>query len=141
MDFLLAFLGGTLIGLASLLLLLFNGRILGVSGIVGGIFQMRNADSKLWRHAFLTGLWIGGALLFWFFPSAFSFSLPRSIYALLIAGLLVGFGTRLGGGCTSGHGICGMSRLSPRSVVATLIFIACGAIVVFCTNHFLEGQL
>jgi uncharacterized protein len=135
-----ALLGGGLIGLASVLMLLCNGKILGVSGIVGGIFQ-RDASGKLWRLFFLVGLLAGGGILRVALPSAFSFSLARSIFPLAIAGIMVGYGTRLGSGCTSGHGICGVSRLSLRSVMATLTFMAFGAGVVFVINHVLGGRL
>ena len=98
-----AAIGGALIGLAAVLLMLFTGRIAGISGIAGGLFNPRT-DDRLWRLAF-------------------------------IAGLLVGFGTRLGNGCTSGHGICGIARLSPRSIVATLVFMVAAIIVVALTHH------
>ncbi len=135
-----ALVGGSLIGLASLLMLLFNGKILGVSGIAGGLFQ-KHSKETLWRSFFLIGLLAGGGVLTLILPSAFSFSLDRSVGALVLAGLLVGYGTRLGNGCTSGHGICGVSRLSPRSLMATLTFMALGAIVVFFINHVLGGRI
>ena len=139
-EYLSALLGGSLIGLASVLMLLFNGKILGVSGIVGRVFQ-KHPKEHLWRYFFLTGLFAGGGILKLVLPSAFMFSLPRSVYALFVAGLLVGYGSRLGNGCTSGHGICGMSRLSPRSFMATLTFIAFGAAVVFFINRIFEGHI
>ncbi len=140
MNFLTPFLGGTLIGFASLLLLHFNGRILGISGIIGGTLK-RNSESKLWRHAFLLGLIVGGFFIYYFNPLAFQFTLNRSYVSLAIAGLLVGYGTRLGGGCTSGHGVCGMGRFSVRSIAATTIFMFFGALTVFIINHFLGGQI
>lgn len=139
-EYLLAFAGGCLIGLASVLMLLFNGKILGVSGIVGGIFQKQSKEWT-WRYSFLLGLFGGGALLLLIRPTAFSFSLNRSLFALVAAGMMVGYGTRLGSGCTSGHGICGISRLSPRSFMATLTFIGIGAVTVFFINHFFGGKI
>lgn len=139
-EYLSAFVGGCLIGLASVLMLLFNGKILGVSGIVGGLFQKRSPE-QIWRYAFVTGLFAGGGILSLVLPSAFSFPLPRSLFALVAAGLMVGYGTRLGNGCTSGHGICGISRLSPRSFMATLTFMGFGAAVVFAINHLLGGRI
>jgi len=139
-EYLWAFVGGTLIGLASVLMLLFNGKILGVSGIVGGIFQKASKENT-WRYLFLTGLLAGGGILRLILPSAFTFSLTRSVYALIAAGVLVGYGTRLGNGCTSGHGICGISRLSPRSTMATLTFMGFGAAVVFVINQLLGGRI
>lgn len=139
-EYLSAFVGGSLIGLASVLMLLFNGKILGVSGIVGRIFQKRSKEQN-GCFAFLIGLFAGGGILKAILPSAFSFSLSRSLYALALAGLMVGYGTRLGNGCTSGHGICGVSRLSPRSLVATLTFMGVGAAVVYIINHFLGGRV
>ncbi len=124
----MAFFGGTLIGLAGVLLLALNGRVLGVSGILGGILD---APDKRWRAAFLAGMFFTGFGFALFEPVTFLNTLERSWSAMVAAGLLVGFGTRLGGGCTSGHGICGMSRLSPRSIVATIVFMAAGAAVVF----------
>lgn len=139
-EYLTAFVGGSLIGLASVLMLLFNGKILGVSGIVGGIFQKQSKEQS-WRYSFLVGLFLGGGILKLILPSAFSFSLSRSLYALAVAGLMVGYGTRLGNGCTSGHGICGVSRMSARSFMATLTFMGFGAAVVFVINHLLGGRI
>lgn len=121
-EYLSAFVGGCLIGLASVLMLLFNGKILGVSGIVGGLFQKRSPE-QIWRYAFVTGLFAGGGILSLVLPSAFSFPLPRSLFALVAAGLMVGYGTRLGNGCTSGHGICGLARFSKRSLAAVAVFM------------------
>lgn len=132
-------LGGILIGLAASVLLLMNGRIAGISGIVGGLVMPGTKD-RLERLLFLVGLLGGGALLFWLrresIPSASS--LPVGLGA--IAGLVVGFGTRLGNGCTSGHGVCGLSRLSARSLVATLTFMGTGAVTVFIARHLLGGS-
>lgn len=128
--------GGVLLGLASALFILLNGRILGVSGILGGLIPPKRSDA-LWRLAFLTGIftspWVFKALA----PSGL-LSAPRidaGVVLLVIAGLLVGIGTRYGSGCTSGHGVCGLARLSPRSLVATLAFMAAGFAVVFVARH------
>ncbi len=117
-------LGGVLIGSAAALLLYAQGRIAGISGIIGGTFAAAPGD-KTWRGSFVLGLLAGGVLLLLLRPSAIAES-PRSLGMTLIGGLLVGFGTRLGSGCTSGHGVCGIARLSPRSIVATLMFIGLG---------------
>lgn len=112
--------GGLLIGLASAMLLLLGGRVSGVSGIVGGTLREPRA---WWRFAFVGGLVVGGAMMATVAPGSIAFTLDRSIPALVVAGLLVGFGTQLGSGCTSGHGVCGMSRGSARSIVATAVFV------------------
>lgn len=135
-----ALLGGALIGFASLLMLYGNGKILGVSGILGGLFR-RTGDSRAWRALFLAGLLVGGVLVHYGVPGAFDVSVARSPWTLVAAGLLVGYGARLANGCTSGHGICGVGRFSPRSIVATAVFIASGTAVVFVINHVLGGQL
>jgi len=124
----LALAGGALMGVAAALLLLFNGHLAGVGGIVAGLFQ-RPAGGWAWRAAFVSGLLAGGVLLALLYPSAFAPS-PASGTLLVIAGVAVGFGARLGGGCTSGHGICGISRLSRRATAATLTFMLTGAVVV-----------
>lgn len=138
-DYLPSLVGGSLIGLASVGMLLFHGRILGISGIVGGFFTRGAAQG--WRIGFLVGLISGGVLLRFVRPDCFEFSLSRSSAALVLAGLLVGYGTRLGSGCTSGHGVCGVSRLSPRSLIATATFMACGAATVFAIRHFFGGSV
>lgn len=120
--------GGVIIGVASLALMLFNGRIAGISGIVAGAISDR-ADERMWRLAFVGGLVAGGAVLLLTMPTAFS-ATPASLPVAIVAGLLVGFGTRLGSGCTSGHGVCGLSRFSVRSLVATVTFIALGMVAV-----------
>ena len=131
--------GGVLIGLASAILLLGNGRIAGISGIVGeilaGIPQLRGSAEGL---AFLGGL-IGLPILYTLIRGAPAIGVTTSLPLLLAGGLLVGFGTRLSGGCTSGHGVCGLSRLSPRSLVATGLFMAVAAIVVFAARHVIGG--
>lgn len=124
-DHLNGFLGGVLIGAASLILLAFNGRIFGVSGIVSGILS-RKGFERDWRIAAVLGLLSGGILLVNLHYPAFDTLPMRSFAQIALAGLLVGFGTRLGRGCTSGHGVCGVSRLSPRAIVATCIFMVTG---------------
>lgn len=123
--------GGVLIGLAAALFLIFNGRIAGISGILGGLLRFRRSDIS-WRVAFIGGLIIAPLVyaLLWHLPSI---QIEANAGTIIIAGLLVGFGTRYGSGCTSGHGVCGISRLSPRSIVATLIFMS----VAFITALFL----
>ncbi|MCX7131556.1 hypothetical protein A9R10_03345 [Aeromonas piscicola] len=133
-QWLLALAGGMLVGLSALMLMLFNGKVAGISGILAGAMQHRHA----WRWLFLLGLGAGAWLAFsldWARLPSFD-TLPAWPLVLL-AGLLVGVGTRLGNGCTSGHGICGMGRLSVRSILATLTFMATGALTVFVTLHLL----
>ena len=136
----MSLIGGMLIGLSSAVLLLCNGKIAGISGIVGGILSPTKHDT-LWRVLFVAGLFSGGFFFRVFLPQTFTIEISRSSGALILAGLLVGFGTRLGSGCTSGHGVCGISRLSPRSIIATATFMATGALTVFLINHVLGGAL
>lgn len=135
-----AFAGGLMIGAAALVMLLCNGRILGVSGIVGGLLK-KSEESKEWRILFLLGILVGGITILILQPSAFRFTISRSPWAFIVAGLLVGYGTSVGGGCTSGHGVCGIGRFSIRSLAATLVFMATGAITVFVINHVFGGGL
>lgn len=130
-------LGGALIGLAAALLLLANGRVAGISGILGNLLRPAPGD-VLWRAMFLLGLIGTGALALRLQPAAFS-AQERPLLLVAAAGLLVGFGTRLGSGCTSGHGVCGVSRLSPRSIAATMTFMATGAATVYVARHLLGG--
>jgi uncharacterized membrane protein YedE/YeeE len=116
--------GGVLIGLAASLLLIASGRVAGISGIVGGLLAPRAGD-RAWRLLFLSGLLGSGLVMAAITPSAMSAS-PRSLGWVAAAGVLVGVGTRLGNGCTSGHGVCGISRLAPRSLFATATFMATG---------------
>ena len=128
--------GGMLIGLAATLLLLLNGRIAGISGILSGLVAPPSRES-LWRYAFLLGL-LGGPFLFWAINGAPAvLELQTGSIGLVAAGLLVGFGTRLGSGCTSGHGICGLARGSKRSFVATAAFMASAFATVFFLRHLL----
>lgn len=124
----LPLLGGALIGLAATLMLLFNGRVTGVSGILGGFVSARG--DRGWQGAFLLGLLFGGALLTQILPESLINSTGRTLTTTALAGLFVGYGTSLGGGCTSGHGVCGVSRLSLRSIIATATFIGAGVITV-----------
>ena len=126
--------GGVLIGLSAAAMLLFNGKIAGISGILSGALMPVKSET-LWRLFFLGGLLGGGLILRFWLPHAFEFGTVRSTEALTVAGLLTGVGTRLANGCTSGHGVCGISRLSPRSLVATATFIFTGALVVYLFNH------
>ena len=130
--------GGVLIGLSAALLWATHGRIAGITGIVAGLFRSRAADLE-WRLSFIAGLLGGGRLIAWAWPAAFGTRAPRSALALVAGGLLVGFGTRLGNGCTSGHGVCGVARLSLRSLVATIVFMAAGVATVAVTRRLLAG--
>ena len=130
--------GGALIGLSAVLLLLSTGRIAGISGIFSGLLNMRGED-KGWRIAFLAGLILAPVIAGLVGHGMSAPKLPSSWVVIVVAGLLVGFGTRLGGGCTSGHGICGIARLSPRSIAATVIFMVTAIITVAISRHVLGG--
>lgn len=127
--------GGGLIGLAAAVLIIFNGRIAGISGIIGGLFQPRRGDI-FWRISFIAGL-ISAPIFYILFFTPPEVHIDADIPVLIIAGLVVGLGTRFGSGCTSGHGVCGISRLSPRSITATFIFMAAGFITVYLLRHLL----
>ncbi len=127
-------LGGALIGLAAAILLLTTGRIAGISGIVGGLLIERAPDQLGWRALFVTGL-VAGPLLAEAMGVAQFGSVTTHWSGLIVAGLLVGFGTRLGNGCTSGHGICGLARFSKRSFAATMTFMAFGFLTVYLVRH------
>jgi uncharacterized membrane protein YedE/YeeE len=129
-------LGGVLIGAACALLLVTNGRLAGISGIVGPLVAGRARGDQGWRWAFFAGLLVGGVGLAWARPGLIGAS-PASLPTLAIAGLLVGLGTRLGSGCTSGHGVCGIAQLSARSIVATLTFMGTGIATVLVVRHLL----
>lgn len=128
-----ALVGGLLIGAAAAMLLLLNGRIAGVSGILGGLLRPRQGDIG-WRVAFTAGL-LGAPLTYRWVAELPPVQIDASSGALFAAGLLVGIGTRYGAGCTSGHGVCGLSRLSPRSLAATAAFMAAGFVTVFVLRH------
>jgi uncharacterized membrane protein YedE/YeeE len=125
--------GGLLIGVATALFVLFNGRIAGISGILGGLLALPKGDSA-WRVAFLLGL-VASPLVFVLFQPLPAVQVDAGTGTLVAAGLLVGLGTRYGSGCTSGHGVCGLSRLSPRSLVATAAFMLAGFATVFVVRH------
>ena len=128
--------GGALIGLSAALLIVFAGRVAGISGIVGALLGWTRGDIA-WRLAFLAGL-VAAPLLYALAAPLPSVRVDAGTPALLAAGLLVGLGTRYGAGCTSGHGVCGLSRLSPRSLVATLAFMGAGFVTVFVIRHVLD---
>ena len=133
-NYLGGLIGGALIGIAASLLLLLTGRIAGVSGILGGIFAAANGTERFWRMTFVIGL-VCGAAIFSLASDGLAVEPSMSHLKLLIAGLLVGAGTRLGSGCTSGHGVCGLARRSPRSFAATATFMLFGALTVFVMRH------
>jgi len=127
--------GGLLLGAASALFILINGRILGISGILGGLLAPRSGDLA-WRLAFLLGMAAAPLVAASLFPEAIAVPRIDAGYLTIAgAGLLVGFGTRMGSGCTSGHGVCGLSRLSPRSLVSTLTFMGAGFLMVYAVRH------
>lgn len=125
-----AILGGALIGIAASLMMLFNGRVTGISGIVAGVIRPRKLDVS-WRIYFLMGLLLGGIVLKFFRPDVFVQASSALWGDYVFAGLLVGFGTLLSNGCTSGHGVCGISRMSVRSIVATITFITFGILSLY----------
>lgn len=129
-----ALIGGSLIGLSSVLLLWLNGRIAGISGIFHGLYPPQK-NNYLWRVIFIFGL-ITGSFIYYIFPQIhFTPRMHYPIHILLLAGFLVGIGTKLSGGCTSGHGVCGIARLSSRSVLATTIFFFSGLITTYLVRH------
>ncbi len=132
-----ALLGGSLLGLSACLLMLSLGRIAGISGIVAGLLAPAQ-DDRSWRLAFVLGL-VAGCLFVRLVSVDAQPTITASVPELVLAGLLVGFGTRLGNGCTSGHGVCGLARLSPRSLAATATFMAAGAFTVFVLRHGIGG--
>lgn len=128
--------GGLILGVASALFILINGRILGISGILGGLLPPKLGDTS-WRVAFLLGLLTAPSLFHAVVPVEY-INAPRidaSEWMIVVAGLLVGVGTRYASGCTSGHGVCGLSRLSPRSLVATAAFMSAGFMIVYIVRH------
>ena len=128
--------GGALIGLSASLLLMLTGRVAGISGIVGGLMgEGRKSGEASWRLAFVIGLLAGGVALFVVRPQSFDGGPTVSPLLVALAGLFVGVGTTLGNGCTSGHGVCGISRLSKRSILATCAFMATGMVVTFVVRH------
>lgn len=135
---LLSSIGGTLIGLAAIGLLLFNGRIAGISGMLDGILHPKPNDTA-WRVLFIAGLLAGAWLVSWMIPPALAIRIDVSTPAIIVGGLLVGLGTRIGSGCTSGHGVCGVGRLAPRSIAASATFFSFAAITVYIIRHVLGG--
>ncbi len=129
--------GGMLIGIAAGMFVLLNGRIAGISGIVGGLLKPARGDVA-WRIAFVGGL-LGAPLLYALVSALPAPRIDAGYGTLVLAGLLVGIGTRYGSGCTSGHGVCGLSRLSPRSLAATAVFMAAGFVTVFVIRHLING--
>ena len=127
--------GGLILGLAAAAFVLLHGRILGISGILGGLLRPRSKDAG-WRVAFVLGM-LAAPLLYRLTAGASEVRIDASWSMVVLAGLLVGFGTRYGSGCTSGHGVCGLSRLSPRSLVATLAFMGAGFVTVYLIRHVL----
>jgi uncharacterized protein len=132
-----ALFGGAVIGIAAALLLLFNGRIAGITGIAGGLIKPKQGDIA-WRLAFISGL-IVSPLIWQLFSPLPLIQVESSNLLLAIAGLIVGISTRYGSGCTSGHGVCGVARLSPRSIIATLAFMATGFVTVYIVRHIIAG--
>ncbi len=133
-----ALVGGVIIGTAASLLLFTHGKVAGISGLYGGVLR-RGTSDRSFRLAFIAGLVGAGALLRVLVPSAFASTWTASLPIALVAGLLVGFGTQLGSGCTSGHGVCGISRMSIRSILATVTFMLTGGVTVFVARHLLGG--
>jgi len=132
--------GGLMLGVGSAMFILLNGRILGISGIMGGLMPPKVGDTW-WRVAFLLGLFAAPTVFHAVMPVEWV-TAPRidaGVLSVIGAGLLVGIGTRYAGGCTSGHGVCGLSRLSPRSLVATLSFMGAGFLIVYVLRHALQG--
>ena len=134
-EILMPLTGGILIGIAASMMLLFNGKVAGVSGIFGGMLFQQGKE-RAWQLSFIAGLIAGGILLFIIHAEFFENSSGRGLLTATIAGLLVGIGTRVGGGCTSGHGVCGIGRLSVRSLVATITFVFAGIVIVFLVQSF-----
>ena len=128
-----ALLGGLMIGVSAVMLILLTGRVAGISGILGGLIKPQSNET-LWRFTFVLGM-VTAPWLYMATMGSFEFESPRGPLALIVAGLLVGYGTRLGSGCTSGHGVCGLSRLSLRSLVATGVFMAVGFVVASLLMH------
>jgi uncharacterized membrane protein YedE/YeeE len=129
-----ALVGGGLIGAAASLLLLLNGRVAGISGIVGNLVQSATGENT-WRVAFVVGLIVGPLVYDAATRAPVTITVDAPLPVLIAAGLLVGFGTRLGSGCTSGHGVCGLARFSPRSLAATAIFLATAGLTLFVARH------
>lgn len=130
--------GGALIGLSVSFLLFFNGRIAGISGIMNGLFLAPKRE-EIWRGLFLTGLILGAFIFQLLTNDSLQLRQDYPLSLIVLGGFLVGFGTRMGGGCTSGHGICGIARFSIRSIVATMTFMLSGMVTVFILKHLIGG--
>ena len=131
--------GGVLIGLSAVLLMLFVGRIAGATGILAGLFFPKDTDDWSWRAAMVAGMIAAPTVLLALTSQTPALSVPVSTISLVIGGLIVGIGVTLGSGCTSGHGVCGLARLSPRSFAAVLTFMATTGLTVFVTRHLIGG--
>ena len=138
-DYIMGLLGGLLMGVGCIGLMLFNGRILGVSGVLGGALSLSGGTA--WSWAFIGGMVRAGVVTLFLFPAGFVIDVDRTLGANIVGAILVGAGTQLGSGCTSGHGICGIGRLSNRSLVATVIFMTGGAGSVYVIEHLLDGTI
>jgi uncharacterized membrane protein YedE/YeeE len=132
--------GGIIIGIASAIMLLYVGKIAGISGIFGGLLNAKRGDTA-WRGMFVAGLLVGGLILLVAYPDSLSIHVDRSMAAVIVAGMLVGIGSRLGSGCTSGHGVCGIGRFAPRSLVSVGVFMSTGAATAIIVNHLLGGSI
>ncbi len=130
--------GGALIGLAAIMLLFFNGRIAGMSGIIAGVLTPKSNDT-LWRLVFVAGLLSGALLIRLMYPQAMAIEIDVSNAAVLLGGILVGIGTRVGNGCTSGHGVCGVGRLAPRGIVASSVFFLTAMATTYIVRHVQGG--
>ena len=134
----LSTIGGALIGLAAIGLLLANGRIAGISGITAGVLHPKEGNT-LWRVLFIAGMLFGALLILWFHPVSMDISIDVSNAAILLGGFLVGIGARIGNGCTSGHGVCGVGRLAPRSIVASVTFFGLAVLTSYLIRHVIGG--
>lgn len=137
MEFFQPLIGGLLIGVAAGIYLLFNGKIMGASGIIGGLLSPRLNKDYVEKLVFIFGMMLA-PWFFLIFSDLPKIEVSENISLLIVAGLLVGFGTRMGSGCTSGHGVCGMGRLSKRSIIAVLVFMASAIVTVFIQNHIMN---
>ncbi len=133
-----AIIGGAMIGIAASMLLVLSGRLAGISGIMAGLLPPKRGDMD-WRILFIAGLLAGTFIYRAVAGEGYEVTFSMGWPAIVVGGLLTGIGTRIGGGCTSGHGVCGMGRLSPRSIVATVTFMAAGAVTVFIARHVVGG--
>ncbi|MEC8850270.1 MAG: YeeE/YedE thiosulfate transporter family protein [Pseudomonadota bacterium] len=131
--------GGLLIGSSALLLMASQGKIAGISGVVGGLLAPAATGQRAWRLLFVAGLLVGALLVQWVTGRWVTTAIPASLGLMVVAGFVVGVGTRMGNGCTSGHGVCGLGRRSPRSLVAVMVFMSVAVATVFVSRHVLGG--